>query len=111
MLSSLITKVYAAEGEISAEPINPLGGKITNLATLFTWVTNAIIVLGFGIVIVFLAMGFISFVTSQGDKVKTEQAQKWVTYAVLGGVGLFAVYAIKAVLLNIVGGDDPLAVK
>ena len=84
--------------------INPLSG-ITNLKSLFTWVTNLIIVFGMGVVIVFLALGFISFVTSQGDKIKTEQAQKWVTYAVLGGVGLFAVYAIKTVLYNLVGQD------
>lgn len=98
-----IAYLIAADSSISAtEEINPLKS-ITNLQTLFTWVTNAIIVLGLGIVIVFLALGFISFVTSQGDKVKTEQAQKWVTYAVLGGVGLFAVYAIKAVIFNLVG--------
>lgn len=86
------------------EEINPLS-QITDLKTLFTWITNGVIVIGLGIVIVFLALGFISFVTSQGDKIKTEQAQKWVTYAVLGGVGLFAVYAIKAVIYNIVGAD------
>jgi len=85
--------------------LNPLTS-ITNLRTLFTFVTNAIIIIGLGIVIVFLALGFISFVTSQGDKIKTEQAQKWVTYAVLGGVGLFAVYAIRAVIYNIVGANN-----
>lgn len=86
----------------SNNEINPLIG-ITNLNTLFTFVTNAIIVVGLFIVIVFLALGFISFVTSQGDKIKAEQAQKWVTYAVLGGVGLLAVYAIRAVIYSMVG--------
>lgn len=86
----------------SNNEINPLSG-ITNLNTLFTFVTNAIIVVGLFIVIVFLALGFISFVTSQGDKIKAEQAQKWVTYAVLGGVGLLAVYAIRAVIYSMVG--------
>jgi len=91
-----------AASEIPTTEINPLSG-ITNLQTLFTWVTNVVIIVGIGIVIIFLALGFISFVTSQGDKIKTEQAQKWVTYAVLGGIGLFAVYAIKAVIFNLVG--------
>jgi hypothetical protein len=41
--------------------------------------------------------------------VATEQAQKWVTYAIIGGVGLFLVYAIKAVLLNFLEiEEDPL---
>jgi len=102
MLNSLLVqKVYA----ISTNPINPLTG-INDLGTLFTWATNLVIVIGLGLVIVFLAVGFIRFITSQGDKVQTETAQKWVTYAVLGGVGLFAVYAIKAVLLNIVGANE-----
>lgn len=86
---------------------NPLS-EITDLGTLFTWATNVVIYVGVGMVLVMLALGFIAFVTSQGDKVKAEQAQKWVTYAVLGGVGLFAVYAIKAVLLNMLGANDPL---
>jgi cytosine/uracil/thiamine/allantoin permease len=102
--SLLVQKVYA----ISSDPINPLKG-ITNLQSLFTWATNLIIVVGLGMCIIMLAVGFIRFITSQGDKVQTETAQKWVTYAVFGGVGLFAVYAIKAVLLNIVGQTtDPL---
>lgn len=94
-----------AVGIPSNNELNPLSA-ITNVRTLFTFVTNAIIIIGLGIVIVFLGLGFISFVTSQGDKVKTEQAQKWVTYAVLGGIGLFAVYAIRAVIYSIVGANN-----
>jgi hypothetical protein len=96
---------YSLAAISTNDQINPLSG-ITDLKTLFTFVTNAVIILGLGLVVVFLALGFISFVTSQGDKVKTEQAQHWVTYAVLGGIGLFAVYAIKAVILNIVGANN-----
>jgi len=79
---------------------------VNTLNELFTWITNGIIILGLGLVVIFLAIGFIRFITSQGDKVATEQAQKWVTYAVLGGIGLFAVYAIKAVVLNLLGSSD-----
>jgi hypothetical protein len=84
--------------------INPLS-TITSMYSLFTFITNAIIIVGLFVVVVFLALGFISFITSQGDKVKTEQAQKWVTYAVLGGIGLLAVYAIRTVILNFVGAN------
>lgn len=102
--SLLITKVYAAAIPSGKEIVSL---PITSLYGLFTWITNAIIIIGLGLVVIFLAMGFIKFITSQGDKVATETAQKWVTYAVLGGVGLFAVYAIKAVLLNLMGVKDP----
>ena len=92
-------------------PNTPIMGNVFTNATMssiFTIVVNILIVIGFGLVLVFLALGFISFITSQGDKVKTEQAQKWVTFAVIGGIGLFAVYAIKSIVVNLVEGDDPL---
>ena len=101
----LIQKVYAAAiptGEIVTLPA------ITNLSTLFEWVTNLLIVLGFGLVIVFLALGFIRFITSQGDKEATATAQKWVSYAALGGVGLLAVYTLKAIILGITGASGSL---
>jgi hypothetical protein len=101
--SMFVTKVYAIQSSI----VNPLP-RIAYLSSLLTWITNAVIIVGLGLVLVFLALGFIKFITSQGDKVATEQAQKWVTYAVLGGVGLFAVYAIKAILLAVLGVKDPL---
>ena len=101
----LIQKVYAAaipSNEIVTLP------NITSLSTLFQWVTNLLIVLGFGLVIVFLALGFIRFITSQGDKEATATAQKWVSYAALGGVGLLAVYTLKAIILGITGASGSL---
>jgi hypothetical protein len=101
----LVSKVFAATAIPTDKPVVTFG--ITTLSGFFYWVTNALIIAGLGLVVVFLAMGFIRFITSQGDKVATEQAQKWVTYAVLGGVGLFAVYAIKAIVFNLMGVSDP----
>ena len=102
-------KMLLAAGQISTSA--PSGGvfdSVNSLETLFTIVTNALIMMGLGLVLVFLALGFIRFITSQGDKVATEQAQKWVTYAIVGGVGLLAVYAIKKLILSLVGaGDNP----
>jgi hypothetical protein len=102
--SLLITKVFAAAVPADKPIVNL---PITSLYGFFTFITNAIIIVGLGLVVVFLALGFIQFITSQGDKLRTETAQKWVTYAVLGGVGLFAVYAIKSVILNLMGVKDP----
>lgn len=80
---------------------------ISDLPSLIYFITNLVIYLGIGVVLIMLAAGFISFVTSGGDKIKTEQAQRWVTYAVLGGIGLFAVYAIRTVILNTLGVTAP----
>ena len=100
----LLEKVYAAQpvptGEIFVFP------DINSIGSLFEWVTNLLIIMGFGLVIVFLALGFIKFITSQGDKEATAIAQKWVSYAALGGVGLLAVYTLKAIIVGLTGADD-----
>ena len=112
----LVSTVYAANNvtvpsnwtNANMFKSNILGDSPT-LANTFVAVTNILIVIGIGLVLVFLVLGFIRFITSQGDKVATEQAQKWVTYAIIGGVGLFLVYAIKALLLNFLEiEEDPL---
>ena len=98
----LIQKVFA---EVSFDDPDSYSGGIFQGAELdkaFVIAANIVIWVGLGLVLVFLALGFIKFITSQGDKVATEQAQKWVTYAVIGGVGLLLVFSIKSVLLKLV---------
>ena len=112
----LVSAVYAANNNAvpsdwtNANMFNSnLLGNQPTLANTFIAITNILIFIGTGLVLVFLVLGFIRFITSQGDKVATEQAQKWVTYAIIGGVGLFLVYAVKSVLLNFLGvNKDPL---
>jgi len=98
----LIQKVFA---DVSFDDPDSYGGGIfqgAKLDKVFEIAANIVIWVGLGLVLVFLALGFIKFITSQGDKVATEQAQKWVTYAVIGGVGLLLVFSIKSVLLKLV---------
>ena len=99
----IVEKVYAAA--VKTTPIFAFDA-IKDIGDLFTWVTNLVIIIGFGLVIVFLALGFIKFITSQGDKEATAQAQKWVSYSALGGVGLLAVYTIRAIILNLTGAES-----
>jgi uncharacterized membrane protein len=113
----LVSTVYAANNvtvprnwtNANMFKSNILGDSPT-LANTFVAITNILIFIGVGLVLVFLVLGFIRFITSQGDKVATEQAQKWVTYAIIGGVGLFLVYALKSVILNFLNVSDPLNV-
>ncbi len=101
----LILKVYAET--IPTEKINPTAfSGITTINGLVTVIVNAIIIIGAAAVLIFLAMGFIKFITSQGDKVAAEQAQKWVTYAIIGGIGLFAVFILRTVVFNLIGWGD-----
>jgi putative copper export protein len=101
LFNALVTPVMA---QVNYENVsNPVA--ITNLTTLFNWALNLILAVGFSLVVIMLALGFVRFIMSQGDKTATEQAQKWVTYAAIGGVGLFLVFAVKSVLSNLFGGN------
>lgn len=96
----MLTQVYAQVSTVVASPI-----AIGSLSELFNWVINLILAVGFSLVIIMLAMGFIRYIMSQGDKTSIETAQKWVTYAAIGGVGLFLVFAIKNVLNSVAGNN------
>jgi hypothetical protein len=102
----LIAKAYATT--LSTSQMIPNAFVNLDIGNLFIMAVNLLIMIGLGLVLVFLALGFIKFITSQGDKVATEQAQKWITYAVIGGIGLFAVFAIKQLILTLIGANDPL---
>ena len=110
----LVSTVYAANNVSNWTNANMFKSNILGdsptLANTFVAITNILIFIGVGLLLVFLVLGFIRFITSQGDKVATEQAQKWVTYAIIGGVGLFLVYALKSVILNFLNVSDPLNV-
>jgi hypothetical protein len=98
-MQSLIAPVYA---QVATNVVNPING-ITNLSTLFNWIINLILAAGISLVVIFLALGFVRYVMSQGDKTAIEQAQKWVTYAAMGGVGLFLVFVIRRVIGSLFG--------
>jgi|GEM_PF-1675572 len=99
-LNLLFAPVYA---QVSTNVTDPFGGKINSLQTLFGWVINLVLSIGLSLVIVMLALGFMQYIISRGDKVAIEKAQEWVTYAAIGGVGLFLVFAAKSVIESIVG--------
>ena len=103
----LVRNVFAVDDpEFNDKPIvGNLFNEAGSLGDIFTIVTNIIIYVGWGLVLVFLALGFIQFVTAGGDKVATEKAQKWVTYAIIGGVGLLAVFAVKQIVFNLTGAS------
>ncbi|MBW6441736.1 hypothetical protein K0B04_02390 [Patescibacteria group bacterium] len=99
----LVKKVYAT---ISDLPITGTVFGSGDLGKIVTVITNILIVVGFSLVVIFLAIGFIKFITSQGDKAQTESAQKTITYAVLGGVGLFIIFVIRSIIVTWLGLDS-----
>jgi hypothetical protein len=78
---------------------------ITSLSQIFRFVMNLLIGAGWSIVVIMIAMGFLQYAVSQGDKGKVETAQKWLTYAVIGGLGLAMVTAVRTILTNLTGAS------
>jgi hypothetical protein len=107
---NLITRVSAQADtgdQVSASTtvFNPLSN-VKNLGQVFAMLINIIIGVGWGLVFIMLAMGFVQYVLSKGEKTAVENAQKWITYSVIGGVGLFFIMVLKTIIPKLFGADD-----
>jgi hypothetical protein len=76
------------------------------LTVFFTFLMNLVLGVGFSLTLIMLAAGFIQYIMAQGDKAGVEKAQKWVTYAVVGGLGLFLVFAIRSAVQSLIGANS-----
>ena len=100
----MLDRVYATP--VSMTNLTNTGfNEVSSLSEIFTWIVNLVIGAGWSIVIIMVAMGFLQYAMSQGDKSKVETAQKWLTFAVVGGLGLALVTAIRALIAGVSGGD------
>lgn len=87
-----------------------LTGRFGSLAAIFGFITNLIIGVGWSLVFIMVALGFVQYVMSKGEKVAVQGAQQWLTYAIIGGVGLFFVMVIKNLILQILGASPVTSV-
>ncbi len=101
----LIQKVYAAGGGVDLNVFDT-ASRYRNLGNLFGFVINLAIGVGWALVFVMLALGFVQYVMSRGEKTAVESAQKWLTYAVIGGVGLFFVSFVRRIIPGLIGTQD-----
>lgn len=101
----MIQQVYAQV----ASTVQQSGSSWT-LAQVMAWALNLVLAVGFSLTLIMLAMGFVQYIMSQGDKAGVEKAQKWVTYAVIGGLGLFMIFALKNALFSLVPGSQNVTV-
>lgn len=80
--------------------VTPIGEGWT-LANFFGFILNVVLGAGLSLTLIMLAMGFVQYIMAQGDKAGVEKAQKWVTYSVVGGLGLFLVFAIRSAVRSL----------
>ena len=104
-MNLLLTKVFAQQdGAVPTSVTNPLPN-ISSLGQVFGMVVNLIIGVGWALVFVMLALGFIQFIMSRGEAKATDAARQWLTYAVIGGVGLFFVMVLRNIIPVLLGAN------
>lgn len=98
MKEIIINKVNA---QTATNLSNPLS--VTSIADLVGFILNIITGIGWALAFGFLAYGFIQYITSKGEKNATEEAQKTITFAIIGGIGLLLLGAVRSMLEGILG--------
>ena len=90
--------------------VTPPTGFFTDIGELINGVLNFVMVIAALLVFMYLIWGGIEWITSGGDKGKTESARNKITSAVVGLIVLAASYAILLIVLRFLGYSDLNAV-
>ncbi len=99
-LSSFATIAHAQLGDVE---VNVGTGFFDDIGVLISGLLNFVMVIAALLVFMYLIFGGIEWITSGGDKGKTESARNKITAAVVGLIVLAASYAILLLVLNFIG--------
>ena len=94
--------VYAA---LTDAPANPVTG-IDSLPKMFNLVMNVVLGTGIALTTIYLVLGGIKYVTSQGDQKNTQTAREWLTNAVIGFIIIIGAFAIKTIVGKLLGAGS-----
>ncbi len=100
---SLIPQVYAATSTIGVA--QPAGIKITDIGKLISSLISVVFIIAGILTFAFLVMGGIEWLTSGGDKTKTEQARNRITAALVGLAIIAASWALMQLISYFFGID------
>lgn len=104
VVAALATTASPVLAQISlSEEIDPGRGFANDFGQLINGVLSFVMVIAALLVFLYLILGGIEWITSGGDKGKTESARNKITSAVIGLVILAASYAILLIVLNFLG--------
>lgn len=107
--SAMVSLQVAAGTALAIDPgeeIEAPQGFAKNIGSLINGVLTFVLVIGALLVFMYLILGGIEWITSGGDKSKTESARNKITSAVVGLIILAASYAILMIILNFMGFDS-----
>ena len=101
---SLISQAYAAASGTIGVP-QPSGMKITHIGVLISRVISVAFIVAGILTFAFLVIGGIEWLTSGGDKTKTENARNRITSAVVGLAIVAASWALMKLIAYFFGVD------
>jgi uncharacterized membrane protein YjgN (DUF898 family) len=102
--STVVGAAQVAAGTVMAQTnIEPPAGFADDLGTLINAAVSFVMIIAALLVFMYLIWGGIEWITSGGDKGKTESARNKITAAVLGLIVLAASYAILMLALRFLG--------
>jgi hypothetical protein len=101
----------SATAAVYAQAVSPVSiaaptGYASGIGSLIQFVLRAVLAIGALLVFGYLVMGGIEYITSGGEKGKTEAARNKITAAVVGLIILAASWAILNLALNFLGFGD-----
>jgi len=99
----LASRMVFAQSDFRNTEIEPGQGFATSIGSLINGVLSFVMVIAALLVFGFLILGGIEWITSGGDKNKTESARNKITAAIIGLIILAASYAILLIVLNFLG--------
>jgi uncharacterized membrane protein YeaQ/YmgE (transglycosylase-associated protein family) len=111
-VTALVTNAYVALAVAAAPTCDPSlgitggaecakgGGAASSLPTLIGVISNVIFGLVGSIAVLYLILGGISYITSQGDQKKIEGAKNTILYAIIGIVVVIASYALASFVIG-----------
>ena len=104
--AAYLTAVSPAFAQITTTTIDPGQGFATDIGAVINGILSFVMVIAALSVFMYLIWGGIEWITSGGDKGKTESARNKITAAILGLVVLAASYAILLIALNFIGFEN-----
>lgn len=104
--SALTALPMMASTALAQTDIAPPAGFFTDIGVLINSALRFVLVIAALLVFMYLIWGGIEWITSGGDKGKTESARNKITAAVIGLIVVAAAYAILQLALTFLGGGD-----
>lgn len=101
--SALAAAVNPAFAQGSNVPIDPPKGFFGSIGELLNKLLTFVFVIAALLVFLYLILGAFNWITSGGDKGKTQAAQSTIVAAVVGIIILAASYAVLIIVLNFLG--------